>query len=78
MPPAEAGGIDSSMVFLYIGQPNQIIQTDIIIHGKLCRQVQRQRPFLPLIFGVEGLVAHEILRNIVLLQIAVFPQITDS
>ncbi len=66
------------MVVLHIGQSNKIIQTDIIILRELGCQFQRKRPLLPFVFGIEGLVTHQILCNVVLLQIMVFPEIADS
>ena len=63
--------------FFSVCSADKIIQTNAIEFRKPNRKIQRQRAFLALIFGIQGLVAVQKLSNLLLLQIPVFSQITN-
>ena len=56
-----------------IGSAQQIVYTDIVEVCQLIRIFQWKRPLQSFVFGIQGLVTHQIFCNLFLFQITVFP-----
>jgi hypothetical protein len=56
-----------------VGSTNKIVYTYVIEVCQFAGQFQRQRTFLPLVLGIQGLIAHQICGDFLLLHISVFP-----
>ena len=61
-----------------VGPPGEIVQRYPVIIRQLHRPVQRQQPFAPLIFGIEGLVTVQVGGNLLLGEVPVLPQVPDA
>ena len=61
-----------------VGPPGEIVQCYPVIIRQLHRPVQRQQPFAPLLFGIEGLVTVQVGGNLLLGEVPVLPQVPDA
>ena len=63
---------------LFIGSAHQVIQADMVVVCQFYGKFQGQRALLSFVFGIERLVTQQKVRNFLLCQVVVLPQVTDS